>query len=139
MRFISLCFLQYSSQLFYRNMKIELFDLDLTEQEKKYWRPKFKNFFLLNGEKIAALDEIWKAEVVNNICLVAFLEVKKQGKSQGNHLHFGINKGNSKGSFDFNKGWLNPSEKNYGKYENIQDTPAYQQGKSQPISTNKSQ
>ncbi len=66
--------------------------------------------------------------------------VGNTGKSQGNHLHFGINAGNSNGNFDYNKGWIDPSEKNYGRYENLKDTPAYQQGKSQPIiQQNKSQ
>ncbi len=66
--------------------------------------------------------------------------VGNTGKSQGNHLHFGVNAGNSNGNFDYNKGWINPSEKNYGMYDNLQDTPAYQQGKSQSIiQQNKSQ
>lgn len=59
--------------------------------------------------------------------------VGNTGKSQGNHLHFGVNAGNANGNFDYNKGWINPSEKNYGIYDNLKDTPAYQQGKSQPI------
>jgi len=50
--------------------------------------------------------------------------------SEGNHLHFGINKGNSSG-IDFKNGWVNPNGQNFGKYENLKDTPAYQQGKSQ--------
>ncbi|NBV07316.1 MAG: M23 family metallopeptidase, partial [Proteobacteria bacterium] len=51
--------------------------------------------------------------------------------SEGNHLHFGINTGNSSGNIDFKNGWTNPSVKNFGKYENLRDTPAYQKGKSQ--------
>ena len=57
--------------------------------------------------------------------------VGNSGRSEGNHLHFAINNGGSTGFFNFKSGWINPGEKNFGKYNNLQDTPAYQQGKSQ--------
>lgn len=59
-------------------MKIQLFELDLTEEEKKFWRPKFKNFFLINDKKIYVPEDIWKVEAIGDICLVNFRSDSEQ-------------------------------------------------------------
>ncbi len=53
-------------------MIIKLFDLGLTEEEKKYFRPKFKNYFSLNDKIITVPEEIHKAFEIEKICLVHF-------------------------------------------------------------------
>ena len=59
-------------------MKIQLFELDLTDEEKKFWRPKFRNFFLINDKKIFVPEDIWKVEVIDDICFVNFRSDSKQ-------------------------------------------------------------
>ena len=54
--------------------------------------------------------------------------VGNTGVGTGTHLHLGIQEGSHADLFR-DKGWINPSNINIGKYNKLEETPAFKEGK----------
>ena len=62
-------------------MVYKLYELDLTEEEKKYWRPKYHSYFQINGNQIEVPHDIFKLVEQDGVHVVHFI-------SQGKEIHY---------------------------------------------------